>query len=331
MSESVNTHRRRGRASKTLAVIDTMVGLAEEMQPCGVRALAYKLFGLKLIAAMVKNETKKVSGWCTIAREEGLMPWEWIEDETRQEECVVTWRDLVGYADTVQRGYRKAKWDDQPVHVMVWTEKATIVGSLRPVLRKYEVPLTVLHGWSGSTTVWDAAAANLKRHYDSGKPTLIIYVGDWDPSGMGMSEADLPKRLARYSSNDPADKSFSAVSDALLLDHVGITIKRVALTKADTIALGPGPRFPASDKEKDTRHPWFVRTYGDWCWELDALDPNVLRQRVEDAIVAVLDREIWDRSLRIEKLEMEGVASLARGLKGISVQDPICPDESDLN
>jgi hypothetical protein len=33
---------------------------------------------------------------------------------------------------------------------------------------------------------------------DSENPLLVLYVGDWDPSGMHMSEVDLPKRLAEY-------------------------------------------------------------------------------------------------------------------------------------
>ena len=43
------------------------------------------------------------------------------------------------------------------------------------------------------------------------------------------------------------------------------------------------PSFPASDKKKDPRYKWFVRNYGNRCWELDAMDPNDLRACVEQA------------------------------------------------
>jgi hypothetical protein len=33
---------------------------------------------------------------------------------------------------------------------------------------------------------------------DDGRPLHVLYVGDYDPSGMNMSESDLPKRFAGY-------------------------------------------------------------------------------------------------------------------------------------
>jgi hypothetical protein len=35
-----------------------------------------------------------------------------------------------------------------------------------------------------------------------GRPLHILYVGDYDPSGMCMSEVDLPKRLKKYYGGD---------------------------------------------------------------------------------------------------------------------------------
>ena len=75
-----------------------------------------------------------------------------------------------------------------------------------------------------------------------------------------MSEVDLPARFAKYDG-----------------DH--IKLKRIALT-VDTDCAGL-PSFPAADKRKDPRYKWFVANYGDRCWELDAMDPNDLRDCVE--------------------------------------------------
>jgi hypothetical protein len=192
----------------------------------------------------------------------------------------------------------------------VWSEKNTVEGTLRPVLEKYEVPFQVLHGWSGATPVHDAAEANLCREQD----TLILYVGDYDPSGMYMSEVDLPQRLCRYSSHDPSAKVDLAQARRELA-ALRLQIRRIALTKGDTIALGPSTRFPASDKgpkkdkQGDSRYEWFVRNYGHWCWELDALSPNALRDRVERAIVAELDQEAWKRYVQVEQVEQEAIAA----------------------
>jgi hypothetical protein len=318
----MTTATRRGRGApkglqnKTLLKIGAICEIATRIQPCNVRALAYQMFNRKLIDSMSDNNVDNVGQWCKKAREHGFLSWDWIVDETRQEECVATWEDPEAYAETVQKAYRRNKWQDQPTHLMVWCEKSTVAGTLRPVLRKYEVPFQLTHGYSGATPVWDAARANLGRK----QKTLILYVGDYDPSGMGMSEVDLPRRLWRYSTNSPAenediDPAFARMD---LRESIGLEIRRIALVKADTIALGAATSFPASDKKKDSRYPWFVENYGHWCWELDALDPNVLRDRVEEAILDELDIEIWNRYVDVEEREREFFIDHCRTWKNIS-------------
>jgi hypothetical protein len=313
----------RGRAAATLRMIDAMVAIAAEIQPCGVRALAYQLFVRKLIPSMETKHTQKVSTLSVIAREEGTLPWEWIVDPTRQEEVVPTWSNPEAYAQAVMNSYRRNKWADQPTHVEVWSEKATIAGTLRPILDQYEVPFQILHGWSGATPLWNAAQANLERHQSS----LILYIGDYDPSGMWMSEMDLPARLARYSSNSPAEKDWTQEEVQRVLWEADLKIRRIALTREDTQALGRKLGFPAKDKagdEKkkgDSRYQWFTRNYGDWCWELDALSPVTLRERVEQAIVAELDQELWDRYVHVEQLEAAMITETCAKWMSICGQD----------
>jgi hypothetical protein len=319
----MGARRGRGRAQATLSLIEEMIAIAREIQPCSVRAIHYPLFIRKLMPDMGEKSAKKVSRLCTIAREEGSIPWEWITDSSRAEQVVSTWSDPAAYARTVQQSYRRNKWQDQPIHVSVWTEKGTIEGTIRPVLDKYEVPFQVLHGWSGATPVWDMAQANLARH----QRTRILYVGDRDPSGMYMSEVDLPRRLARYSTNTPADKDIDPGTVRRVLEAARLEIRRIALTEADTVALGPAMSFPASDKadkpdkKGDSRYKWFVENHGDRCWELDALSPNVLRDRLEAAIKAELDEERWDRFTHVQEVEREFIMETCQTWASISGPD----------
>lgn len=304
----------RGRAGATKDLITEMIGIAAEIRPCSVRALAYQLFNRKLIPSMAKQHTAKVSRLCVIAREEGDLPWSWIVDSTRQEERVPTWNDPIEYAGVVQRAYRRNKWAAQPKHISVWSEKSTVEGTLRPILQKYEVPFQVLHGWSGATPIKDAADANLERSQD----TLILYVGDYDPSGMGMSELDLPKRLARYTYDRPADfKEINAEDARSCLIEVRMELRRIALTKDHTSVLGNSSRFPVYDKKSDSRYLWFVENYGHSCWELDAMSPIDLRSCVEAAIVAELDREAWDRYVAVEEAERKAIVETCSNWKSI--------------
>jgi hypothetical protein len=47
-----------------------------------VRAVCYRLFTMNIIDDMSKASTNKVSTQLTWAREQGVIPWSWIVDET---------------------------------------------------------------------------------------------------------------------------------------------------------------------------------------------------------------------------------------------------------
>jgi hypothetical protein len=102
---------------------------------------------------------------------------------------------------------------------------------------------------------------------------------------MCMSERDLPERLERYGG-----------------EHV--RLKRIALTRADLRDL---PSFPVTDKKKDPRFKWFVANYGKRCWELDALDPNMLRDCVEREILDCIESQAWDRCKVVERAERDSL------------------------
>jgi hypothetical protein len=296
----------RGRSDETKKLIDAMVEIAESIQPCNVRALAYQLFNRKLIPSMALEHTRKVGRLAVIAREEGWIPWEWIVDATRPEQGGGGWDGPEDYAESVVDSYFRKKWSGQPRHVSVWSEKETVAGTLRPVLRELEVTYQILHGWSGATPVRKAAQKAMAREQD----TLILYVGDYDPSGMYMSEEDLPRRLARYSYDVPPEE-ISLKQAKAVLKEVRLEIRRIALTKAHTSKLGIAPRFPASDKKDtddkkgDSRYEWFVANHGTWCWELDAMSPVDLRDCVRQAIVAELNQEAWDRYVEVQERERD--------------------------
>ena len=285
----------RGKSRRSLELIEASIEILREIQPATVRAVCYRLFTLGLIDSMKKNETNKVGRQLTDAREAGSIPWEWIVDETRGVEGAPTWADPAAFAEAVTRSYRRNKWAAQPVRIEVWSEKGTVRGTLASVLNHYEVPFRVMHGFASATAVQEIAHASLV----SAQPLVALYVGDWDPSGLHMSEEDLPARLYAYRANlrpwidDP-------------LGAMPPLIVRVALTN-DDVADPDLPWFHADDKRGDPRWRWFTENYGRTCWELDALSPVVLRDRIDSAIVAQLDRMAWDRYVEAERVERESI------------------------
>ena len=141
-------------------------------------------------------------------------------------------------------------------------------------------------------SAWKAAASDqvtASLHAAGAKPTVVLYAGDWDPSGLYMSEVDLPTRLERYGGQQE--------------------FRRIAIVKSDQADL---PHFEADTKAGDARHRWFVERYGHRCWELDAMNPSDLRDRVRSEIVSYIDEDLWQRATEIEAAEVGSMTDFRR-------------------
>jgi hypothetical protein len=258
----------RGMAQRSLDLIEAMAAIARAAQPITGRGVGYKLFTRGLISSMKKPEMQRVYRLLKEAREQGIIPWRYIVDETRAIERVSAWSDPAEFARCAAQSYRRDFWDQQPHRVQVWSEKGTVRGVLASVLDHYAVGFLPVHGFSSATLAHDIAED------DDGRDLIVLYVGDFDPSGMFMFEEDLPARFARYDG-----------------DHIK-------------------PSFPAADKKKDPRYKWFVAHHGDRCWELDAMDPNALRDCVEQAILDLIEPVAWERCEIVNKAERESLQTV---------------------
>jgi hypothetical protein len=277
--------RGRGKAKASLDLIHACHEILAEIQPASVRAVCYRLFTVGLLADMSKGSTNKVSTQLVYAREQGLIPWAWVVDETREAERVSLWTDPDQIIEAAVRGYRRDYWQDQPRRVQVWSEKGTVRGTLAPVLREFGVTFKVMHGYGSATALWDAA----EESTSSDKPLTVLYVGDFDPSGMHMSMVDLPGRIERYQGQ--------------------IDFRRVALVKRDLDGL---PGFDAGTKIGDPRHRWFSENFGHQCWELDAMSPVLLRRRIHECVQELIEPDAWEHAIGIEQVEVKSMREFSQ-------------------
>ncbi len=142
-----------------------------------------------------------------------------------------------------------------------------------------------------------------------GRPTMLIYAGDWDASG----EVILAN-LLRWVPFDRVDPV------ALKVDQV--FEQALPLVPSDKPkGKGRNTHWPAFrerhhdrlvalgwDPSRDWEHPHQV--------ELDALDPAVLRQLYADAIAEVWDDQAHQEVLEREAAEREWLHELARDQRG---------------
>jgi hypothetical protein len=284
----------RGKSQASKHLIEVSYQILKEIQPASVRAVCYRLFTMGIIPNMSKGSTGKVSKQLVYAREKSIIPWEWIVDETRSAEKVLTWTDTDERINAAVRNYRRDYWQDQPYRIEVWSEKGTVRGTLAPILDEYGVTFRAMHGYSSATVINTIA----EESNMSDKPLIAFYCGDFDPSGKHMSDIDLPDRLGRYGAK--------------------ITIERIALLETDVFD-GDLPSFKADTKTGDSRYQWFVSNFGHNCWELDAMSPVTLRECVQSSILCKLDIEAWHRAIDIEQVEKASMQQFHQSWKSTQI------------
>jgi hypothetical protein len=187
--------------------------------------------------------------------------------------------------------FTKEVWKDQPVHVILALEKDALSRIFVDVAGGYRVKVYATKGYGSYTFLKDLAA-----ELDSEKHNIILYFGDYDPSGRDI-ERDLKDRIERYSYGEE------------------FTVKRIALTKAQISEYDLPPMPEDAETLAKLRRDSRTATYGmQFAVELDAIEPDELQRLIRDAIVAQIDKELWDSAVAaIEeekgKLEeqMEGV------------------------
>ena len=170
------------------------------------------------------------------------------------------------YTDALRGAYPRDHWRLQPSRVEVWSEKGTVRGTLAPILDTSGVTFRVMHGYASAIAVHQVVedqAADLR-------PLRAPYVGHWDPSGSTCPRWTFP---GGWPVSGPRRRRGGA----------GRIARRIALTMPD-VEDSALASFPTDSKQADPRWRWYRQRYGPRCWELDALDPRVLRDRVAVAI-----------------------------------------------
>jgi hypothetical protein len=253
-----------------------------------LRQLYYRLVSKRLFPNTI-NSYKRLSRIMVRAREEGKVPINCLEDRSRR----VLGRGDTGYTsgeDFIKqrfaslrdswKGFTMPMWDDQPHNILISLEKDALSRVVSDVANRYSIRTFPTRGYPSFTYVQRMASYIRNKLKD--KPTVVLYFGDFDPSGVDI-ERDLTERLEKYKAGD-------------------FKVHRVALTH-DQILEHQLPPMPV--KKSDARTPSFVAEYGSEAVELDALDPKMLQHMVADSVEDYINKEVWVKRLReIEDLRI---------------------------
>lgn len=217
----------------------------------------------------------------------GQIDWTAIEDRTRNLQTHSSWANPHSIVRACADQYTVDFWAEQGNHVEVWIEKEALIGVIEGVCTELQVPYFACKGYTSQSEMWEAAQ-RLKRYEKAGKDTVVVHLGDHDPSGLDMTR-DIEGRLQLFGSS--------------------VVIDRIALTWEQIDEYGPPPN-PA--KTTDARYEKYREQFGDESWELDALEPQVLADLIRDAVQARIDQDLWGEATARQEMGRMQLGTISR-------------------
>jgi hypothetical protein len=249
-----STIKRRRSTKVEIEVLETAIfGVAAAERPCTIRGVFYRVMSQGLVPK-TENGYRQVQNRVLLMRREGVIPYGWISDGTRWQIKPKTWSSIDRALENTAISYRRALWDNQDVHVEIWSEKDAIRSVVSPVTAEFDVPLMVARGYPSESFLYDTAQAIIA----TGKPAVIYQLGDHDPSGV-----DAWKHTQRRLTEFAPDVEFQ-------FERIAVTPDQIVEHQLET----------RPTKKSDTR----ARHFEGESVEVDALPSPVLRDLVRESI-----------------------------------------------
>lgn len=236
-----------------------------------LRQVYYQLVSRALIPNTVQSY-KNLGDVINDGRLAGLIDWDAIEDRTRNLRSNPHWTTPRSIVRACADQFAVSLWENQDKYVEVWVEKDALIGVLEGICTELDVPYFACRGYTSQSEMW-GAAQRLIRQEEAGKETVIVHLGDHDPSGIDMSR-DVQDRLELFGSS--------------------AEIHRIALNFDQVEEYNPPPN-PA--KTTDARYAAYEALHGDESWELDALEPSVIVDLIREEVESHIDRDLWQEAL----------------------------------
>ncbi|MFT9078080.1 hypothetical protein [Ethanoligenens sp.] len=259
-----------------------------------LRQVYYQLVTRDIIPNKEKSY-KMLSALISDARLAGLIDWTAIEDRTRYLRGNSHWTTPGSMIDSAAYSYHLDHWKGQKSYVEVWVEKDALIGIVGQICARLDVSHFSCRGYVSQSEMW-GAAQRLRRHRDQGQHIILLHLGDHDPSGQDMSR-DIQERLAMF---DEAH-------------HVQFHRLALNMEQIDRYSPPPNPT-----KLSDSRANGYIEKYGHDCWELDALEPQVISDLISENVVKYRNDRKYESVLKQEKEERALLEELSGNWPGVA-------------
>ena len=264
-----------------------------------MRGLFYILVS-KNILENIQNRYKGLSRKLVEARKRGVLDPDCIVDESRTiididdsfyppEQLIDAQLDV---PESLPEDYKTRyipRWYEQPHYIEVWVERKAMAGVLKSILVGYQIRIVPTGGWA-SFTYERNNLKRLKEKVRQGKKVHILYLGDYDPSGLRMDE----KMIYRY------------------WNEYGIDLKRIAITREQIQEFdlqhitNPDPEV-LSKLRRDSNADVFRSNNDGKLFQIEVdvlqvLDPIILKDLLISNIERYFDKGIYNRVMNDPKL-----------------------------
>lgn len=275
--------------------------IVEEYQHKGyvltLRQLYYQLVGRDIVPNK-QSEYKKLSRILKEGRMAGIVDWSAIEDRLRFPSKPASWDGPKQVLDACIDQFELPRQVGQPYYIEVWIEKDALSGVLKKVTEPYHIPIVVNRGYASASSMFDSFFRFVRDGAYKDRVTKIIYLGDYDPSGLDMIR-DIEDRIEEFREGYESDGDF--VRD-MAIEIIPIALNREQILQFD---LPPNPA-----KSSDPRSGEFILEHGDSSWEVDALRPEVLNEILDNALIELMDMDIYYQVLDNEAEHIEKLKAL---------------------
>lgn len=260
-----------------LSWVHQVVDEFREYLPLTVRQIYYQLVGKDLIENN-QNSYKRTCELIKNARMEGLLDWNVVEDRTRifnENNGFDNTRDFIqNECEIVLKGYKRDLMQNQPCYIEIWIEKDALSTIFQRIANQYTIPLMICKGYSSVTFLNNY----YKRAINRNQPLVILYYGDFDPSGQ-----DMPRHYREH------------------LSEKGLDVKvEMGSLNYNQILHFNLPNNPDALKINDKRSKEFIKKHGHISVELDAMKPGDLQSILINDIETWIDSDEYELQVEME-------------------------------
>jgi hypothetical protein len=274
-----------------------LYAIVDANRPCSVRQVYYVGIGRlwPKDTGSSRRSYNDVVRNLSVMRESGELPWGWLTDSTRYVLIAAMYDSLDDALTRMQEHYRRDIWASQTRRVEVWAESDSTASLVGDVTMRLGVGMYSCRGQAGKEFTHSAA----RTYLAIGKPVSILYLGDWDPSGLAIPRS-LQERLNRYTEG-----------------QVEIEFRRLAVTPEQIHEHNLQTHDVNAGDSSYRRFVEECRLVGlaeQDAVEVEAFPPNVLRALVEEHLVALVEDAVaWNAELDYEAAERKQLAAFMAG------------------